>query len=477
MRSLRGAFGVLFLFLAFTCVGQAKDPFPRIPKLSEVLERPGLFDALYEKDKDETVAIQGREVRIEIYGHRSWVLGDRGWPDLPAFASVSVKGGGSVRAPLERVTDPDLYVPKTSEPLLAIEDVDHNLGNCFNCEFFQVISLKDWNHPAHVGKVSRIYDQDGDGLDDLLALDVAFECVPWFSHAEGLAESIFWEVKGNRLVDSRKDHLAYYARELAEVANVLGAIEKQSDRSLIQEGPPEGHLYSILVEFLIYRGMGEETEGWKVLQRRLRVFSKDTFYVRGEPCPVIEVEDAVRLLLAQDLLRNDQAAKALKLCNEMLKDFPRDDDFWSIKGAALLALHQYREAAEAFERCAEYRTYGKAGALSDEVEALSKAGHYMEALRCHDRVVRMVDSDREFSAEMCQSAEIYLSMGKLEDALSACDQGISRDPKWQTCWHLKAKLLEKMGRDQEANEAYQKAWDLQEPDVKGVYEILRQYGF
>jgi len=72
-------------------------------------------------------------------------------------------------------------------------------------------------------------------------------------------------------------------------------------------------------------------------------------------------------------------------------------------------------------------------------------------------------------------AEQYEKAGELEEALAECDVAIAVDSKLAEAYNLKGRILEQLGRQQDAIRSYKKALKIS-PDLHSVKEDLKKLG-
>jgi len=243
-----------------------------LPSAEDVLADDQLSQNHYVLTASDTAWVQEHRIDMHLYALADHKLPWQEGSAIPErIATVTTDSGGFVQWPMEGHSDEiEWYIPKTHEPLLALEDA--NGGNCLNCGFLHIVSLADPTLPKVVGRVTDISDENGDGWDDLMTNDALFE-VFFFCHADSVSIRRFWQVEGDGLVPSVEPYRAYYEALLAD-----GEPWIQGLVSLKTEDIPDGrdgHIWLILQEFLILRIVSPDM-AWDALHKRLSVLDEET---------------------------------------------------------------------------------------------------------------------------------------------------------------------------------------------------------
>ena len=137
-----------------------------------------------------------------------------------------------------------------------------------------------------VGRVTDVFDEDGDGWDDLMTNDDLFE-IFCFCHADSPSIKIFWKVVNLELVSATEDYRIYYEHMLSDID---AAIRRFSilDPTDIPDGRG-GHLWLVLQEFLIRRIITPDS-AWDTLHDRLTTFDQNVFYRDGASYWISDIE-------------------------------------------------------------------------------------------------------------------------------------------------------------------------------------------
>lgn len=128
-------------------------------------------------------------------------------------------------------------------------------------------------------------------------------------------------------------------------------------------------------------------------------------------------------------------ADALAACDQLLVLKPKDAVIWTIRGNLLLA-----------------------------------AGKFNEAAASYDRALALAPATSELHASRCKALS---EMGNQEGAIGACDTALQLNKAWgnvtpAVAWYSKGTALKRLGRNQDASAAYERALGL-EPSYSLVW--------
>tara|TARA_Y100000590_G_scaffold414676_1_gene511791 strand:+ start:3622 stop:5910 length:2289 start_codon:yes stop_codon:yes gene_type:complete len=219
-------------------------------------------------------------------------------------------------------------------------------------------------------------------------------------------------------------------------------------------------------------------------------------------------ENKMALTNKGDVLRvMNRNEEALACYDKAIKINPNDANAWSDKGNIEIKLGRYIEAEESLDRALEIDEWheeaflnkaelkarqdnisGAKGILDMLLERdktfsnawdakarlFKKLKKYDEALECSDMAIRYTSEDQTWSDSEGGYVGLWLNnkadilMGKaeddtsngvkiLEEALEISNEAIKKTPKRGICHYTKGQILEKLGRNEEAKEYFEKA--------------------
>lgn len=197
---------------------------------------------------------------------------------------------------------------------------------------------------------------------------------------------------------------------------------------------------------------------------------------------------------AWDALEEERAEDALALCDRALRLDPKGPDAHYVRGRALWDLQREREAVAEFDRClalddAYYEAMlSKAAAILEmgedpeeaiplcdralgcdpdadseiwayelKVDALMNAGRCDQALRAAERAVRAAP-DRA-SLHVLHAWALY-SLAQFGEAEASIEGGLRREPDNAYAVNLRAKIRQRLGRTEAAEEDFRRAAQL-----------------
>jgi tetratricopeptide (TPR) repeat protein len=132
-----------------------------------------------------------------------------------------------------------------------------------------------------------------------------------------------------------------------------------------------------------------------------------------------------------DLIVSGQKEEALKILDRVVKKEPNNPWALANRGTVLLNLHRYDEAGAS----------------------------YLEALKYETNSPYL----------LCCVATVFFQKGKLLDSLDWADKALAADPKFAAAMATKAKTLKALGRGDEAEPLFEKAFQL-DASLKSQFE-------
>ena len=94
---------------------------------------------------------------------------------------------------------------------------------------------------------------------------------------------------------------------------------------------------------------------------------------------------------------------------------------------------------------------------------------YDEALAAFDRVLALDPKGPNASNTLTSKASALYSLGRYQESLDTFDRVLIFDPHNAKLWQVKAKILEKLGRPEEAQSAHEHALTLDSNDTAGAW--------
>ncbi|MFB6184527.1 MAG: tetratricopeptide repeat protein [Haloarculaceae archaeon] len=196
----------------------------------------------------------------------------------------------------------------------------------------------------------------------------------------------------------------------------------------------------------------------------------DTLDRRNVPSDQVDVEDLLDVgLNYMGINRHEQAAETFERAARFADDEGLKQEGWINKGAAHAELQEYDQAIGA---------YREALAIDDEAEhaasaetnlayALWESGRSEQAL---EHAERAVEIDPRFGQAWYNRGFFLLERGLAEDAVDAFDNAIRLGFRTAELLDEKARALERLGRDERAEEVAEQAQRLREEAEKELVE-------
>jgi len=177
-----------------------------------------------------------------------------------------------------------------------------------------------------------------------------------------------------------------------------------------------------------------------------------------------EPQDASNLLETGEVLSEQgRYEEAIKSYDKAIELNPQFAESWSAKGNALIKLDRNSEANQAFDQAIRINGqlydawYGKG-------YSLDHLRDYEGSLKCFDRAIEIKPD--YLDALIAKGHVLGKHFSKHAEALNAFDEAIKikprylNDPRYLIAWINKAETLAEMGKDNEAQEAVKKVFEL-----------------
>jgi tetratricopeptide (TPR) repeat protein len=169
---------------------------------------------------------------------------------------------------------------------------------------------------------------------------------------------------------------------------------------------------------------------------------------------------------ALEYLALAQYNEALEITNEILEENPDDALAWQGKGAALSGLNRPGEDDEAYAMSIEVLNKTLEKDPSDGEAWFLMGENYANmhdteaALAAYDKVIELDYTPRIEDAWLTKV--IFLAvLQRYDEALQASETAIELNPKSASAWSNKGYVLDELGRQAEADEAFAQAEELE----------------
>lgn len=169
---------------------------------------------------------------------------------------------------------------------------------------------------------------------------------------------------------------------------------------------------------------------------------------------------------ALEYLALDSYNRALEITSEILEENPDDALAWQGKGAALSGLNRQGEDDEAYAKAIEVLNKTLEKDPSDGEAWFLKGENYANmhdaeaALIAYDQVIELDYTPRIEDAWLMK-AILLAVLQRYDEALQASEMAIELNPNSASAWLNKGYVLDEMGRQAEADEAFARAGELE----------------
>jgi tetratricopeptide (TPR) repeat protein len=166
----------------------------------------------------------------------------------------------------------------------------------------------------------------------------------------------------------------------------------------------------------------------------------------------------------------EEHEKAVYNLQESVNRDPTINWVYADLGENLCQLERYQEALDVLDKALELDT-GNETIMENRAIALVELDRYPEALQELDKALKLANPNYTFTLGL--QAEILAYIAEYEKSVKVLDKAIKVDSKSEQLFYLKGWVLSKLGKIQEAQEAYQFALNLNRRNLwvhKGIAE-------
>jgi tetratricopeptide (TPR) repeat protein len=152
---------------------------------------------------------------------------------------------------------------------------------------------------------------------------------------------------------------------------------------------------------------------------------------------------------------------------------PQDVDAWNQRGTALSFLDRNEEALVSLDKALAIDP-DHIYALSTKAYVLNVLKRYEETLECCDKALTVYP---QYPNPLRHKGNALRGLHRYEGAIECFDKALALDPQYTNVWYDKGAMLKHLGRNEEALASYDKAVKLQDQSVKteAYAEALEAY--
>jgi tetratricopeptide (TPR) repeat protein len=159
-----------------------------------------------------------------------------------------------------------------------------------------------------------------------------------------------------------------------------------------------------------------------------------------------------------DLILTGRTQQAIKDCEAACRKNPHDDAVYVLLSWALNEIGRHQEALDASNRAITLKE--SAPAYTNRGWAFQALGRYGPALEAHKKAIAL---DPHFApAYKGKGDDLFANNETLDEALAAYEQAIALDPHFAPAYRGKGNVLQRQGKQQAAQQAYEQAQRLEE---------------
>jgi len=157
------------------------------------------------------------------------------------------------------------------------------------------------------------------------------------------------------------------------------------------------------------------------------------------------------------LYEEGKHSESIQAYDEAIKLNPKHLDAWYFKGKALYERGKYNEALKAYDEAIKIDP-SYADPWYDKGNVLNEQGNYDEAIKCFDEAITLdaLKPNPKYPEVWHKKGLEFEVRGILTVAITCYDKAIEKNSSYDLAWNSKMSALKKMGRYDEADDAYYK---------------------
>lgn len=164
--------------------------------------------------------------------------------------------------------------------------------------------------------------------------------------------------------------------------------------------------------------------------------------------------------------------EAIKYCNQLVAQFPKNYIFYEIKGNCNLELGDYPEAIKNYTDAIEYFKLAEGKSNADVASLYNRRGYARLKLKLFEEATKdfhqATDYKPDFAEAYNNCGNAYRKLERYEDALSQCSKAIEYKPDFAEAYNNRGNIHYLFSKADEAIYDYTKAIELK-PNYSGAY--------
>lgn len=181
---------------------------------------------------------------------------------------------------------------------------------------------------------------------------------------------------------------------------------------------------------------------------------------------------AQQVQLARQAYARGEHARAVAICNRLMAQIGERSDLLNIKAVSLLAQGQVEDAEVSMRKALKHSPRDARLRLNAANIYKARSQHKL-IKRCAHEAIRLAPRD---AVVLYQSALLFRHCGDYPRALRAVERCLQIKPDFSHAWHLKGSTLFDLGKNGEAQSAFEKTVELDPTDIRALSALINIRG-
>lgn len=171
-------------------------------------------------------------------------------------------------------------------------------------------------------------------------------------------------------------------------------------------------------------------------------------------------------------LEQKNYTEAIKYCNQLVAQFPKNYIFHEIKGNCFLEMGNFTEAIQSYSDAIEYFKLTEGKSNSEVASLYNRRGYALLKLKQFEEAIKDFNKATEYKPDFAEAynncGNAYRKLERYDDALSQCNKAIEYKPDFAEAYNNRGNIYYLFSRSDEAIFDYTRAIELR-PNYAGAY--------
>jgi tetratricopeptide (TPR) repeat protein/cell division protein FtsN len=164
--------------------------------------------------------------------------------------------------------------------------------------------------------------------------------------------------------------------------------------------------------------------------------------------------------------------EAIKYCNQLIAQFPKNYIFYEIRGNCYLETGSFVTAIQSYSEAIEYFKLSEGKSNADVASLYNRRGYARLKLNLYNEAIKDFQKATEYKPDFAEAynncGNAYRKLEQYDDALSQCNKAIESKPDFAEAYNNRGNIYYHFSKDSEAVFDYTRAIELR-PNYAGAY--------